>query len=139
MIPRSGLRSTLVSSNTCWRNSASSHSDAIDSQSSKRQSRITAVTCGPTVSADDLALLLFHAGAAALAVVDPLDDSAAAVDRAIVHAGSVAPRRGRSQRLRAGRVHWPRGDEPTSTTVERGGDAPAHFPALAGSERRRAR
>src|SRR5712692_648863 len=118
MIPRNGLRSTLVSSNTCWRNSASSHSEAIESQSSKRESRITAIARKPAVPADDLALLLFHAGAAALAVVDPLDDATAAVDRAIVHDGSVAPRRGRSQRIPAGQVHWRRDDDAETTSGE---------------------
>ena len=43
------------------------------------------------IAADDLALLLFHPLAAALADVDPLDAAAAPVDRAVIHAGSVAP------------------------------------------------
>jgi len=46
------------------------------------------------IPADDLALLLFHPLAAALADVDPPDDAPAPVDRAVIHAGqrrTVAP------------------------------------------------
>jgi len=52
--------------------------------------------------ADDLALLLIHALATALADVDPLDDAPAAIDRAVFHAGSLAPPPARSQRENVG-------------------------------------
>ena len=53
--------------------------------------RIGAISMVSAIAADDLALLLFHPLAAALAEMNPLDDATAAVDRVVVHARSLAP------------------------------------------------
>src|SRR5688572_4452741 len=129
MMPRRGLRSTFVSSKTCWRNSASSHSEGIG-VSLCAGSRIAAVARAAAVLADDLALLLFHARAAALAVVHPLDDAAAAVDRAIVHGGRVAPGPATSQRLPASRTltTWPGGAEGERRATRRRASASSSSP-----------
>src|SRR5436853_7252250 len=87
MIPRSGLRSTVVSSKTCCSSSASLQSGSILAQSNKTSARlrIGAVPVEPAVLAHDLALLLFHARAAAFALVHPVHAPGPAVDRVIVH------------------------------------------------------
>src|SRR5437773_292770 len=99
MIPRSGLRSTVVSSKTCCSSSASFQSGSILAQSSTTYARlrIGAVPVESAVLAHDLALLLFHARAAAFAMMHPVDASGLTVDRVIVHGRkSRTLRRGKS-------------------------------------------
>jgi hypothetical protein len=58
---------------------------------SRRSSRIAAVAREVAIRAYDLAALFLHPRTTPFAVVDPLDDPAAPVDRPIVHDRSVAP------------------------------------------------